>query len=119
MLGVVGGRESAGTVRDDDLYLLLLEGQPPTTQGALSGLARSHTPAGFSKMPIDGSAWPPKLNRVMLTLGEPMPAPGSQGTPGIQSGAQKTSPAPSPPGAVARIDSSSVTNDSWPPGVAG
>jgi hypothetical protein len=51
-------------------------------------LARSHTPAGFSKMPIDGSAWPPKLNRVMFTLGEPRPAPGSHGTPGIQSGAQ-------------------------------
>ena len=36
----------------------------PTTQGALSRLARSQTAAGFSKMPIDGSAWPSKLNRV-------------------------------------------------------
>ena len=62
----MGVRESAGTVRDDDLDLLLVEGQPPTTQGALSGLARSHTPAGFSKMPIDGSAWP---STITVNLG--------------------------------------------------
>ena len=60
----------------------------PTMQGELSGACRSHTPAGFWKMPIEGSAAPSKLNRVRLTLGEPMFAPGSHGTPGIQSGAQ-------------------------------
>ena len=60
----------------------------PTMQGELSGAYRSHTPAGFWKMPIEGSAAPSKLNRVRLTFGEPMFAPGSHGTPGIQSGAQ-------------------------------
>jgi hypothetical protein len=60
----------------------------PTTQGELSGAYLSHTPAGFWKMPIEGSAAPSKLNRVRLTFGEPMFAPGSHGTPGIQSGAQ-------------------------------
>ena len=39
-------------------------------------------------MPIDGSAAPSKLNSVRLTFGEPMPGPGSHGTPRIQSGAQ-------------------------------
>ena len=60
----------------------------PTTQGELSGAYRVQTAAGFWKMPIEGSAAPSKLNRVRLTLGEPMFAPGSHGTPGIQSGAQ-------------------------------
>src|ERR1700722_6935537 len=33
-------------------------------------------------MPTDGSAWPPKLNRVMLTLGEPGAGPpGHAGNP--------------------------------------
>jgi hypothetical protein len=62
--------------------------QPPTTHGVMPGLACSHTAAGLRKMFTDGSACPSKLNRVMFTFGEPMPAPGSHGTPGIQSGAQ-------------------------------
>ena len=61
---------------------------PPTTQGELPGADRSQTSAGLPKMPIEGSAAPSKLNSVRLTFGEPMPVPGSQGTPGIQSGAQ-------------------------------